>query len=285
MDLGDFKANSSFVVTCISTWAAVFASGGFAGDYVPVPALARADGMNSRSVLVGEPTLRISYSWHDIEKTIALKARDRATPSSAWNKAVDREESVAYYMTAVAPIYAERALIVVGVQGTAESPETTIEKWKVRTQTVFPSGDLSIRVTKEHILTDHSLTHLLSAAAGQDGSFLIAHHLESREVWKIDLQSGQRVTVATPGDHPGLTKFNSIVWKRHAILGDAFIFGLGRRLNYNDPRYDRTLVFWDSDSNGIPESIEDFSASEYVAAGHLDISVWHPDKQFDDNWP
>lgn len=240
--------------------------------YEPIEALARGANL---SQLEATDQTRIYFSWNGT-KTVDIKVYHRASASNPWGTPQNKTETTSFYVSAVGPSY-YNALYVCGVYGTAANPMTTIEKWSVLVPAT-PSGQFGIAINKQLVLSSASYTHLEACAVDPNEDFLLAKHHESGEVWRIALPSGSVTTIASPTSYPNLWNYNFMKWEFHSQQGHVF------RLINNKSGYDlplgQTLLLWDSNLDGNPDTIEEIDDAEAEARGYFDSSRWLPDSRF-----
>ena len=249
-------------------------------SYVPILGLARDNATPRPTRLIGSPLVHLTYSWNDEVQKIDFKAYYRADPADSWLGPLEATESVAFYMTAVAPQYAPSALYVFGVQGTKLSPMTVVERWEVVVDTI----GLEIQVARNHVLSSTSLTHIEAAAVDPDETFFIAKHHETDALWRVSIADGAVNTILTVGSFPTLYEMSQVAWQQHPTLGHAFKLMPGRSGFPDDTEDSSVMVIWDADLDGFPESVEVLAGSAWADAGYADVE-WFPYSVFDSSFP
>ncbi|MBI1852523.1 MAG: hypothetical protein HYR85_19445 [Planctomycetes bacterium] len=146
-----------------------------AAQYVPPRELIR-NGFGSINFLNHFPTYSVAYQWMPQSKEVRFVIQWRPASTDKWKEPFEQIETVAYYMTAVAPLYAGDwdSLYVIGVN---VDGKTIIEKWKV-VLTAIPDGPPKVVVKKTQILASAALTTIRAAAAAPNDQFLIVQRHE-----------------------------------------------------------------------------------------------------------
>jgi hypothetical protein len=240
-------------------------------QYVPPAALSR-DALQG-TFLNHSPTQYTMYTWDANNKKIRFMVFSRPTPTDEWPDAVEQVETVSYYITAVAPVYAGAwdSMYVIGV---LSEGKTIIERWTVVVTVPSGGGVPTVTVTKKNILVSEGLTTIRAAAVSPNEQFLVVQRLEINDIVKVSLPVGATTTLLTVNTHPELQYYDFVQWQKHTTLGDAFRVLQGRN---GDPiNHTGCILIWDANLDGVPDKVEDLTGQRYRDRGFLSGDVWEP---------
>jgi hypothetical protein len=218
------------------------------------------------------PTTYVTYQWYGESNEVDFQVYWRSSPTATWNAPLEHTETVSYYITAVAPLYSGNwdSLYVIGVLGDGT---TVIEKWQLAI-----TNSPSITVSKNFILSSAALTNIRAAAVAPNDQFLIVQRHETQEILRIDLSPdvpGPPTVLLMPSQYPNLAYYDVITWRRHTTQGDVFLIEQGRGTDVSD--HSGSILIWDADLDGVPNSVEELTATQFHARGYDDGGLWQPD--------
>jgi hypothetical protein len=243
-----------------------------AGKHQPPRELRRYFCFPGGTYLEKTETRTVMFSW-DWDR-VTLIANVRSEPGVP-RRYMKRTEKVPVFLTAVAPRYYD-SIYVVGVR---DDGTTVIEQWTITVALDEDCDPDHLEVQKRPILESRELTYLRACAVEPGGRFLIAQHHETRELWRVSLPSGEYTTLLTPALCPSLNEYDVVQYERHVTGGSAYLIQ-GNGGHEFRHWVSSTLVLWDPDGNGLPDSMELLDAAEWRASGYATVEVWEPLNEF-----
>jgi hypothetical protein len=222
------------------------------------------------------PELKVWYERESFTNSITIEAQ-QGKSCSARERRLGTVEFASFMITADAPLPIEaqtRGPLQLFAVGRLSGGATAIERWTIAlpAETAPPSTRLA--VTKERLPAPPGTGMVRACAIGPRGEVLIAQRDDTGDVLRIDLATGRSQTLFASAQFASLCPCNAIEWHRHAERGPAFLLiHVDRGCSQTG---DRTMILWDRNEDGIPESCEEVLDEAWIDRGYNGENQWSP---------
>ena len=152
--------------------------------------------------------------------------------------------------------------------------EIAIERWTIALPAETTRASKGLALKKERLPSPTGTGTLRACAIAPRGEVLIAQRDDTGDVLRIDLATGRSQVLFATTQFASLGRCNTMVWHRHADGAPAFLMV---HVDWGCVQTgDRTVILWDRDQDGVPESCEEVLDDAWIERGYNADGQWWP---------
>jgi len=248
------------------------------GDPEPALPLALEKGfLDTVRLVVDADTKQVWYDWGSAG-IVVITRRERPAPEDPWGEAVKQAITTSFRISDVLPVCEGENLSKLYVSGLYDDGRSVMERWSF-SSAGGGSGGFSA-VAKKVVYSGTTIGVIASFDLNEDESWAFVVTYDTDRLYKLSTSGiSSPILLHDAASIPELADARTIQRRRHLSEGTKYLVSsLSRWKRPNGPvdPNRKSIVFHDADENGVFESHEVISMSEFSARSYDFAPTWVP---------